>query len=165
MLHKTEQKEYSIMNNGKKNDDSASLGVRFKTLFSLLKKSQKVKNQNELGSLLEISPSTMSRILSGTDEPGKVVLIKLKQLFPELDLNWLLIGVGNPFLKKEEDTPSSPINKQHFQEEPDSLTQSLREGTSAILILSDTNKKLVDNNIELTRLIIDRSVTTRSEND
>lgn len=51
-----------------------------------------------------IPRASVSHILSGRNKPSLEILQKVAAVFPSVDLNWLMLGMGDaPFVKKEND--------------------------------------------------------------
>lgn len=64
---------------------------------------------------LEVQRSSISHILSGRNKPSLEFVLKILKKFPEVELYWLLNGVGNfPKKTKMEDSPTlfnTPIDQ------------------------------------------------------
>lgn len=63
--------------------------------------------QADFVAALDISRSYLSKIESGTEQPGRELLLKIAQEY-NLTFDWLLSGVGNR-------TPLYPLNDQEIQ--------------------------------------------------
>ena len=70
-----------------------------------------------------IQASTLSHILSGRNKPSVDILIKLKQAYPTIDLEWLLTG----FLNEKEPTPPYSIDKMTSPLLENDLTKEVSE--------------------------------------
>lgn len=66
---------------------------RFKDLIKKIN-----TNPTALGKSMGLSQATIKNILDGTNLPSSKVLIPLLELYPTLNINWLLIGQGDMFL-------------------------------------------------------------------
>ncbi|MFZ2283010.1 MAG: helix-turn-helix transcriptional regulator [Lutibacter sp.] len=60
-----------------------------------------------LAEKIEVQRSSISHILSGRNKPSLEFVLKILKAFPEVELYWLLNGVGN-FPKQVEITASAP---------------------------------------------------------
>jgi transcriptional regulator with XRE-family HTH domain len=61
-----------------------------------------------------VQRSSISHILSGRNKPSLDFILKINNVFEDLDLDWLLNGVGN--YPKEKNQASAPIlNKSSIQ--------------------------------------------------
>lgn len=71
---------------------------RFKYVVSQLKKSGYIKNQKDLGAMMGYSnESAFSQVLTGKVAEPKEFTLKLKSLFPELNVEWINTGQGSVF--------------------------------------------------------------------
>ena len=59
---------------------------------------------------INIQRSSLSHVLSGRNKPSLDFVMKIKQRFPEINLDWLIFGDGDMLIKKIES--SSKINKE-----------------------------------------------------
>ena len=62
-----------------------------------LKEIQPSKFADEIG----VQRSSMSHIIAGRNKPSLDFLQKVVQRYPEININWLLSGIGEPFLKEK----------------------------------------------------------------
>lgn len=93
-----------------------SIESRFKTLLSDNK-----LTASAMADLIGVQASTLSHILGGRNKPSVDILIKLKTAFPDLDLDWFLMGEKTkpvhtnpslfPSLDEDENAPESPHSK------------------------------------------------------
>jgi len=65
---------------------------------------------------IKLQRSSLSHVLSGRNKPSLDFVMKIKQRFSEVNLEWLIFGNGNMFVTKHEIevpiiTPSLPENK------------------------------------------------------
>lgn len=83
---------------------------RYKILIRQLIKSGIVANQRELGQKMGYNnPSAFSQVINGKTQEPKLFTQKLKDLVPELNLEWLENGVGAMFGTQ---TMGTAANKQ-----------------------------------------------------
>lgn len=70
----------------------------------------------QFAEMMQIQPSNVSHLLSGRNNPSLDFLKKLKELFPEYNLDWIILGkkpitVSEPFLfSREDEVPPSDEN-------------------------------------------------------
>jgi len=70
-------------------------------------------NATKLAQIVGIQKSSLSHILSGRNKPSFDFLFKLKQAFPDLNLDWFVTGNGEAFEKKNLNTNiEEDINKK-----------------------------------------------------
>lgn len=83
---------------------------RYKILIRQLIKSGVVANQRELGQKMGYNnPSAFSQVINGKTQEPKLFTQKLKDIVPELNLEWLENGVGAMFGTQ---TMGAAANKQ-----------------------------------------------------
>lgn len=63
--------------------------------------------QKELSDELQLSKGTISHILSGRNKPSIEFIEKLKNRYPNVSLDYLIIGKGNSLDIKNNNSPSS----------------------------------------------------------
>lgn len=68
---------------------------------------------------LGVQPSNVSHLLSGRNNPSLDFVKKLKETFPEYNLDWLIMGTGpmtvsEPFLSS---TPTAPVLETKLSDE------------------------------------------------
>lgn len=66
---------------------------------------------NAFAQEIGVNRSTVSHILTGRNKPSVEVLQKILKRFPELSTDWLLLGNGGMYAKKESLEASSPSQK------------------------------------------------------
>ncbi|MDT8418333.1 MAG: helix-turn-helix transcriptional regulator, partial [Lutibacter sp.] len=62
-----------------------------------------------LAEKIEVQRSSISHILSGRNKPSLEFVLKILKAFPEVELYWLLNGVGNFPKQVEVKTPSPTL--------------------------------------------------------
>lgn len=75
----------------------------------------------EFAARLGIQPSNVSHLLSGRNNPSLDFVKKLKETFPEYNLDWIIMGVGpmtvsEPFMHSS--TPSSLFDSNPVEDTP-----------------------------------------------
>ncbi len=113
---------------------------------------------SKLADLVGIQKSSLSHIISGRNKPSFDFLLKLKQAFPEIDLDWFVTGKGNAFENKKEKVDKSLSTKRkektlfdppEIEETEDSLIKnpvhkSKQDGVNSIVfIYSDDTYKML----------------------
>lgn len=96
---------------------------------------------SDFAALLGIQPSAISHILSGRNQPSLDFIKKIKETFPEYNLDWIIFGTGpittsEPFLIK----PSEP--------EPSGQTEIPLEEPITPLSVTPQNQELSPNSSE-----------------
>ena len=61
----------------------------------------------ELANIIDVNRSTISHILSGRNKPSIDFLEKLLSVYPELNLNWLITGIGYMNIKDSNNATQS----------------------------------------------------------
>ncbi len=61
--------------------------------IALLKKHLKLSNV-EFSERINVQPSALSHIFSGRNRPSIDFILKIKKAFPDISLNWILLGEG-----------------------------------------------------------------------
>jgi transcriptional regulator with XRE-family HTH domain len=70
-------------------------------IFKLL--NEKGMNRGLFAQKAGISPAVLSHIASGRNAPSLDLVLAMLRLFPEIDLNWLLLGKGNMYQNEKND--------------------------------------------------------------
>jgi len=93
---------------------------------------------SDFAALLGIQPSAISHILSGRNQPSLELVKKIKETFPEYNLDWIIFGTGpittsDPFQIKPSE-PLAPTQTEIPLEEPItplSVTPQIQEQADA----------------------------------
>lgn len=75
---------------------------------------------NEIG----VQRSSVSHVLSGRNKPSLDFVIKIKERYPEVNLDWLLSGKGGMISSKRIETEFKPIEKTEIIVEVEKPAQS-----------------------------------------
>ena len=70
-------------------------------------------NSSSFADKIGVQRSSMSHLLSGRNKPSLDFVMKILEVFPEVDLYWILNGLGN-FPKKEAESNSNK-KENHFE--------------------------------------------------
>lgn len=104
-----------------------------------------------------VQRSSMSHLLSGRNKPSLDFVMKIVEVFQEVDLYWILLGTGNFPKKNEQDSskyekPISPIlSNENFGEDLFSPIESKEQKkleTKNTLELENSNFSLINEEIE-----------------
>ena len=116
----------------------------------------------EFADRLGIQPSNVSHLLSGRNNPSLDFVRKLKETFPEYNLDWIIFGMGpmtvsEPFVvtsapaethavesKEPEDTPNPSVESHSFSENRSVLSEespisSLQSGLKQLILVYPDN--------------------------
>ena len=79
---------------------------------------------------LGIQPSHISHLLSGRNNPSLDFVKKLKETFPEYNLDWIVFGKGpmtvsEPFMEPKPSDENQPVDYQKSNSELDELEPTL----------------------------------------
>ena len=69
------------------------------------------KKASELASNIGVNRATISHILSGRNKPSIDFLEKLLNVYPNLNANWLITGVGSIHLDLDDDITNKKLSK------------------------------------------------------
>lgn len=92
--------------------DEKTINVRFLELYEHLKSAKRIKSLSDLASRIEVSSSLMTEITKGRSNVGVKVLQNTVSSFPEVNLNWLLTGVGEMISVKSTNHTSIPVAQE-----------------------------------------------------
>lgn len=76
-------------------------------------------NSGEFASKLNIQKSSVSHLLSGRNKPSFVFLSKFVQVFPEINIKWLLTGESNMLENSDYSIDNQENKKQEIKSEID----------------------------------------------
>ncbi|GAA3755542.1 helix-turn-helix transcriptional regulator [Flavobacterium ginsengiterrae] len=105
-------------------------------------------NASSFADKIGVQRSSMSHLLSGRNKPSLDFVMKILDVFPEVDLYWILIGKGN-FPKSENETLEfEPKSDLKTEDSPASFNQNY----SGVDLFSQLNyeeeKPVIKNSIE-----------------
>jgi len=84
-----------------------SVHQRFSEMLKELK-----SNPTKLAKAIKITPPTIHSIVSGSSLPSAKVLMPLIEVYPSVNLNWLLSGKGKMFLLED----STPVKNKDLDQ-------------------------------------------------
>lgn len=90
-------------------------------------------NASAFADKIGVQRSSMSHLLSGRNKPSLDFILKILEVFPEIDLYWILIGKGN-----------FPDHDKNFEKLKSPTSTSLHQNTSENLLSAidvDQDKK------------------------
>ncbi len=85
---------------------------------------------SQLANLIQIQKSSISHIMSGRNKPSFDFLLKLKNAFPELNLDWFVTGEGNPFENTDQIETMEPVPNKMNKATTQNNTYSSENETS-----------------------------------
>jgi transcriptional regulator with XRE-family HTH domain len=123
---------------------------RFGEMLFLLK-----KTATDLAREIDVSRTTISKIMSGENQPSSKILIPLGEKL-NININWLLFGVGEMFMDSAV-TGDSQKNKTTAQgsvkdceKEIKQLKQQLKDKDS---LIEEKNKQIIEAKDEIIKLL------------
>ena len=63
--------------------------------------------QQEFAKAIEVSPASLSNIFNGKTNPTNNHVSAIHRRFPDININWLMFGEGEPYIKEKLKTPTS----------------------------------------------------------
>jgi len=137
---------------------------------------------SEFADEIDVQRSSISHIISGRNKPSLEFVTKIKNRFPELSWDWIILGTGE---MKQTDSPFPISEKQEENSAPDLFTlidedyknevfvqeniqnETLRELNKSFPsprkeILSDSQRLEVQEDIKITQNIVNEEVTPKS---
>ncbi|WP_291145540.1 helix-turn-helix domain-containing protein [Flavobacterium sp. UBA7680] len=102
-------------------------------------------NASSFADKIGVQRSSMSHLLSGRNKPSLDFVMKILDVFPEVDLYWILVGKGN-FPKSENETVSNFQNTN--SDSPSSSTENYSGEDLFTPIINEENKSPIKNLIE-----------------
>lgn len=118
-------------------------------------------NASSFADKIGVQRSSMSHLLSGRNKPSLDFVMKISEVFPEVDLYWFLNGKGN-FPKKEEQSLS--YQKDNSSEmikpvPPASLNENSKSPDLFTKINFDSEERIsLENNIEVKNVTINENI-------
>lgn len=75
------------------------------------------KNPTDFATTIEISPAVLSSIKSGRTKPTLFLVEKIKSVYPNVNVNWLITGEGEMFMDREQgelavNNEAKPVRKE-----------------------------------------------------
>jgi transcriptional regulator with XRE-family HTH domain len=96
-------------------------------------------NASSFADKIGVQRSSMSHLLSGRNKPSLDFVLKILDIFPDVDLYWILNGKGS-FPKNEEEIVNSKVGNTVETEKP-SATIPYHENEVSKDLFSEMNKK------------------------
>lgn len=118
---------------------------RFKQLLD-----EKKMNAARFATIIGVNASAISHILSGRSKPGFEILNKIVQVFPEVNMNWLISGKGAMY-NNTINNKNTAIPFPEFEKEPtlfslpsvSSITEKKKETSNPPLPASKKIKSII----------------------
>lgn len=105
-------------------------------------------NASSFADKIGVQRSSMSHLLSGRNKPSLDFVMKILDVFPEVDLYWILIGKGN-FPKSENVTISNFQNTDTNLGSPSSSNENYSGEDLFTPINNEENKSVIKSSIEI----------------
>ena len=99
---------------------------------------------SQFAELMEIQPSNVSHLLNGRNKPSIDFLIKLKEIFPEYNFDWIIMG-KKPITINDPNPVSSDNDDIRFDDEEDKRVMEFDDIDEKIPV---TEKNIVEENID-----------------
>jgi len=116
-------------------------------------------NASSFADKIGVQRSSMSHLLSGRNKPSLDFVMKITEVFPEVDLYWILNGTGS-FPKNNEEilettkTPA-PISSNENLTPGDLFSEINYEAVKEVKIASETkNQNLISEESEIEKIVI-----------
>lgn len=71
------------------------------------------KNPTDFATTIEISPAVLSSIKSGRTKPTLFLVERIKSVYPNININWLITGEGEMFTDGEQQKEQIITNEQN----------------------------------------------------
>ncbi len=130
-----------------------------------------IKNEDisssKFADIIGIQRSSISHILSGRNKPSLDVIQRILRKYPNINSEWLILGIGNMYKGQNAELDSTPIQKSIFDEENSSDSKmaenALNENISNKVVNDEPNpvyntKQIINNtkdgNKKIERIII-----------
>ncbi|MTH16778.1 helix-turn-helix transcriptional regulator [Flavobacterium sp. LC2016-01] len=103
-------------------------------------------NASSFADKIGVQRSSMSHLLSGRNKPSLDFVMKILEVFPDVDLYWLLNGTGN-FPKSADEISFSKVTSTSEMEKtvPPTLLNENFSGTDLFSEISNEEKNSVEN--------------------
>lgn len=101
--------------------------VRLKTIMEYYEISAAL-----LAEKIDVQRSSISHLLSGRNKPSLDFVIKILKEFPEVELYWLLNGVGN--FPKENKSNATPTLFETKSEDPKPIVQNEKKNSPSAIV-------------------------------
>lgn len=117
-------------------------------------------NASSFADRIGVQRSSMSHLLSGRNKPSLDFVLKILEVFPEIDLYWILNGTGNfpkteasSDLKKNESVPEftkslPPISFDENSASGNSLSENTKTKKASSAEIKNQNLNAAENEIE-----------------
>mgnify|MGYP003586966748 CR=1 FL=1 len=103
-------------------------------------------NASSFADKIGVQRSSMSHLLSGRNKPSLDFVMKILDVFPEVDLYWILVGKGN-FPKSENEIVSNFQNTN--SDSPSSSNENYSREDLFTPINNEENKSVIKSSIEI----------------
>ncbi len=99
---------------------------------------------SQFAELMEIQPSNVSHLLNGRNKPSLDFLIKIKEVFPEYNFDWIIMG-KKPITINEPNPVNSENQELKFEENEDERVIEFDDIDENYQETEEIEQKVVDN--------------------
>ncbi|HUH34863.1 MAG TPA: helix-turn-helix transcriptional regulator [Moheibacter sp.] len=97
---------------------------------------------SEFAEKIDVQPSAISHLTSGRNKPSLEFLIKIKNAFPNIDTDWLFLGIRNQEENEVKDTPilvesNEGISRQLNTEQKETTHPKTNKNLIRVLLFFD----------------------------
>ena len=96
-------------------------------------------SSSEFADEIDVQRSSISHILSGRNKPSLEFIVKIKNRFPEINWDWIILGNGE--MLKNETPPTSENNSSENIESPDLFTLIDEDYKNEIFVQENLQKE------------------------
>lgn len=97
-------------------------------------------SSSEFADEIDVQRSSISHILSGRNKPSLEFIVKIKNRFPEINWDWIILGNGE--MLKNETSSTSENNSTENIESPDLFTLIDEDYKNEIFVQENIQKKI-----------------------
>ena len=110
-------------------------------------------NASSFADKIGVQRSGMSHLLSGRNKPSLDFVMKISEVFPDINLYWILNGTDE-FLKKNAENRNPPPLKIENHATPISLKDDLKKDLFQEIEKKDRSEKKINENAEIYKIVI-----------
>ncbi|HJR99838.1 MAG TPA: helix-turn-helix transcriptional regulator [Flavobacterium sp.] len=115
-------------------------------------------NASAFADKIGVQRSSLSHLLSGRNKPSLDFILKILDVYPEIDLYWILNGKGN-FPKNNSNTPETTVISPTAADIPAENSNSfINEGLFSETSIEDTKPLLTENKTQIPHNLFDETI-------
>lgn len=107
-----------------------------------------------------IPRASVSHILGGRNKPSLEILQKVAAIFPEVNLNWLMLGVGEPPVAKKE---TENLSNATYPVQRESLFQSIEESAQIHPLIVQQQRNEEQQHIKQQKTVVHKQQSERTQ--